>query len=75
MLNQMSPSNLQPAPFSLQLPHLKVMVHYSCRTRMEEVSIVTKQIWAVLNGTVKTWTFVFLLLYIDTGYKRYKTNV
>ena len=28
-------------PFSLQLPLLKVMVQYSCRIRMEEVSTVT----------------------------------
>ena len=38
------PSNLHPVPFSLQLPLLKVMVQYSCRTRMEEVSIVTIQV-------------------------------
>ena len=37
------PSNLHPAPLSLQLPLLKVMVQYSCRTRME-VSIVTIQV-------------------------------
>ena len=38
------PSNLHPATFSVKLPLLKVMVHYSCRTRMEEVSIVTIQV-------------------------------
>ena len=31
------PSNLHPLPFCLQLPLLKVMVQYSCRTQMEEV--------------------------------------
>ena len=65
MFNQIPPSNLHPVPFSLQPPLLKVMVQYSCRTRMEEVSIVTMQVWAIINGTVKIGTFVFLLLYIS----------
>ena len=38
------PSNHYQAPFSLQLPHLKVMMQYSCRTRMEELSSVTIQV-------------------------------
>ena len=33
-----------PVPFSLQLCLLKIMVQYLCRTRMEEVSIVTIQV-------------------------------
>ena len=69
MLNQIPSYNLHPIPFSLQLCLLRVMVQYLCRTRMEEISIVTIQVWAVMSGTVKTWTCVFLLLYIATGYK------
>ena len=36
--NQIPPSKHHQAPFSLQLTLLKVMVQYSCRTRMEKVS-------------------------------------
>ena len=38
-----TPSNLHPLPFSLQLLLLRAMAQYSCRARMEEVSIVTIQ--------------------------------
>ena len=54
MLNQILPSNLHAVPFNSQGPLLKVMVQYSCRTRIKEVSIVTIEVWAVINGTVKT---------------------
>ena len=33
---------------------LKVMVQYSCRTRLEEVQIVRIQVCALLNGTTET---------------------
>ena len=61
--------NYYPPPISLQPPFLKVMVQYSCETGIEEVSIVTIEVWAVINGTVKTWKFAFLLIYVATGYK------
>ena len=55
MLNlQILRSNHHRSPSSLQLPFLKVMVQYSCRTRMNEVSIVKRQVLAGIKGTVKT---------------------
>ena len=43
--NQIFPSKRDQAPFSLHLSLLKVMVQYSCRTRMEKVSNITIQVW------------------------------
>ena len=44
----------------------------SGRAIMKEVSIFTIQVCAAIIGTVKTSTFVFLLLYKAKGYKTFK---